>query len=242
MPPGSHEARWRHGLLLLSTAAGIRAFCIGLTGVLLGLYLARRGYTAGQLGVVVGCGLAGNAVATAWLALAAPRVDRRAVLLVSTVLGGAGLIGAGNVSAPLAIAVVAFVGLVNGMGRDRGPAQVLEQSLLSDRLPISDGARVMVRYTATPAPKDPTRPCDRHLLDNWLRRAFPKAGLKQEAGGLWHTLRRKWATERKGYPVKAVAAAGGWRDERTILTSYQQADAATVKQVVLHPTQRLVSG
>ncbi len=31
-----------------------------------------------------------------------------------------------------------------------------------------------------PAPKDPPRPCDRHLLDNWLRRAFPKAGLKQE--------------------------------------------------------------
>jgi hypothetical protein len=39
-----------------------------------------------------------------------------------------------------------------------------------------------------------------------------------------------------------VAAAGGWRDERTNLTSYQQVDAATVKQVVLHPTQRLVSG
>ncbi len=93
-----------------------------------------------------------------------------------------------------------------------------------------------------PAPKDPTRPCDRHLLDNWLRRAFPKAGITQQPGGLWHTLRRKWATERKGYPVKDVAAAGGWRDERTILTSYQQADAATVKQVVLHPTQRLVSG
>jgi len=41
-----------------------------------------------------------------------------------------------------------------------------------------------------------------------------------ERGGLWHTL--------------------GWPDERTILTSYQQADAATVKQVVLSPTQRLL--
>jgi integrase len=91
-----------------------------------------------------------------------------------------------------------------------------------------------------PAPKDPTRACDRHLLDKWLRRAFTRAGLTREPGGLWHTLRRKWATERKGYPVKDVAAAGGWRDERTILTSYQQADAATVRQVVLHPTQRLV--
>jgi MFS family permease len=148
MPPSSHEARWRHGLLLLSTAAGIRAFCIGLTGVLLGLYLARLGFTAGQLGLVVGCGLAGNAVATAWLAWVAPGMNRRAVLFASTLLSGAGLIGMANVAAPLAIAGVAFVGLVNGMGRDRGPAQVIEQSLLSDRLTTGHGAGVMARYTA----------------------------------------------------------------------------------------------
>jgi hypothetical protein len=54
-------------------------------------------------------------------------------------------------------------------------------------------------------------------------------------------IRRKWATERKGYPVKDVAAAGGWRDEGTMLKSYQQADPETVRQVVLHPTQRIVS-
>lgn len=149
MPPSFHEGRWRHGLLLLSTAAGIRAFCIGLTGVLLGLYLARRGLTAGQLGLVVGCGLAGNAVATAWLAWVAPRVNSRMILIGVTVLSGAGLIGVGILSAPLVIAAIAFVGLVNGMGRDRGPAQVIEQSLLSDRFPSADGARVMVRYTAT---------------------------------------------------------------------------------------------
>ena len=91
-----------------------------------------------------------------------------------------------------------------------------------------------------PAPKDPTRPCDRHLLDNWLRRAFAKAGLVPELGGLWHSLRRKWATERKGYPVKDVAAAGGWRDEATMLVSYQQVDAETIRRVVLQPTQRLM--
>ena len=78
------------------------------------------------------------------------------------------------------------------------------------------------------------------VLDNWLRRAFTRAELVPERGGLWHSLRRKWATERKGYPVKDVAAAGGWRDAETMLTSYQQVDAETVKRVVLHPTQRLM--
>jgi hypothetical protein len=52
---------------------------------------------------------------------------------------------------------------------------------------------------------------------------------------------RAAATERKGYPIKDVAFAGGWRTERTVLSSYQQADAETVRQVVLRPTKRLVS-
>ena len=92
-----------------------------------------------------------------------------------------------------------------------------------------------------PSRKDPTKPCSRHLLDDWLRRAYKNAGIEPQPGGLWHPIRRKWVTERKGYPVKDVAAAGGWRDEQTMLRSYQHADAETVRQVVLHPTQRLVS-
>lgn len=92
-----------------------------------------------------------------------------------------------------------------------------------------------------PAPKDVSKPCSRHLLDSWLRKAFELAGITPEPHGMWHSIRRKWATERKGYPVKDVAAAGGWKTERTVLASYQQVDAETVKQVVLHPTQRIVS-
>jgi integrase len=120
-----------------------------------------------------------------------------------------------------------------------------------DVRPMSDDVREALREARKaqraigsapvfPAPRDPSRTCDRHLFDNWMRKAFTKTDVTQVPGGMWHTLRRKWATERKGYPVKDVAAAGGWRDERTILASYQQSDAATVRQVVLHPTQRLL--
>jgi len=28
----------------------------------------------------------------------------------------------------------------------------------------------------------------------------------------WHSIRRKWATERKGYPVGDVMEAGGWKN------------------------------
>ena len=92
-----------------------------------------------------------------------------------------------------------------------------------------------------PAPKNPATPCSREMMDKWLRRAFQVAELAPPPHGLWHSIRRKWATERKGYPVGDVAAAGGWRDTQTLLTSYQQVDAETVRQVVLHPTQRVVS-
>ena len=92
-----------------------------------------------------------------------------------------------------------------------------------------------------PAPRNPAQPCGRHLLDGWLRKAYELAGLTRQPGGMWHTLRRKWATERKGYPIKDVTFAGGWRTERTVLGSYQQADAETVRQVVLHPTHRVMS-
>ena len=92
-----------------------------------------------------------------------------------------------------------------------------------------------------PAPKNPATPCSREMMDKWLRRGFQLAELPPPLHGLWHSIRRKWATERKGYPVKDVAAAGGWRETQTLLTSYQQVDAETVRQVVLHPTQRVVS-
>ncbi len=53
---------------------------------------------------------------------------------------------------------------------------------------------------------------------------------------MWYSIRRKWATERKGYPVKDVAEAGGWTTEEVLMTSYQLADAETIRNVVLHPT------
>lgn len=58
---------------------------------------------------------------------------------------------------------------------------------------------------------------------------------------MWHSIRSTWATEGKGYSVRDVMQADGWKNEETLLRSYQQPDAETVKRVVLHPTQRILS-
>jgi integrase len=92
-----------------------------------------------------------------------------------------------------------------------------------------------------PAPEDPRKACRAELLDGWLRAAYKQARLQLQPGGMWHPFRRKWVTERKGYPLADIAAAGGWRDERS-LKSYLQEDSETVRKVVLEPTHRLRRG
>ena len=75
-----------------------------------------------------------------------------------------------------------------------------------------------------------------------LREAYNRAGLQPLKGGLWHPFRRKWVTERKGMPLKDVAAAGGWKETRTLLASYQQPDDRTLEQVVLEAPKLYARG
>jgi integrase len=125
----------------------------------------------------------------------------------------------------------------------KGFEQVVVMSdSVREALAAQQKAQAAIGKTAVfPSPKDPTKACNRHLFDDWLRRAYKLAKIVPQRRGMWHSIRRKWATERKGYPVKDVAAAGGWKTEEVLTTSYQQADAETIKNVVLHPTHRIVS-
>ena len=84
-----------------------------------------------------------------------------------------------------------------------------------------------------PSPADPTKPITRHLADKWLRKGEKLAGLEPLRGTLWHSYRRKFATERKHLPDVDVAAAGGWKSTVSLKTSYQQADSETTLRVVL---------
>jgi integrase len=125
----------------------------------------------------------------------------------------------------------------------KGHEQVLPMNQgVKDALAAARRAQQSIGNTPVfPAPKDPSSPCSADLLGTWLRKAYELAEITPQPRGMWHPLRRKWATERKGYPVKDVAAAGGWKDEGTMLKSYQQADPETIRDVVLHPTHRMVS-
>ncbi len=114
---------------VLFGAAFLRALATGMAGVLLGVYLAELGLSAGQVGAVAGAGLAGAAVGALVVTLRGRGAGRGALIALALLAALGGFLLAA-VSHPLALSAVAFLGMVNGMGRDRGPSAVLEQALL----------------------------------------------------------------------------------------------------------------
>lgn len=114
----------------LCLAAFLRATGTGLVGVLLGLYLARLRLPPAAFGLVIAAGLAGAALASLLATLRGDRLGRRRLLIGLSVLGTAGAAAVALATTPLALAACAFLGMLNGMGRDRGAALVLEQAAL----------------------------------------------------------------------------------------------------------------
>jgi MFS family permease len=126
-------------LRALYAAAFLRALATGMVGVLIGLYLARLGLDGLQMGTVITVGLAGAALAALVVTLAGDRMGQRSTLVSLSLLGAAGGVAVAMSSAMVAISVAAFVGMLNGMGRDRGAALVLDQAILPAT--VSDAER-----------------------------------------------------------------------------------------------------
>jgi MFS family permease len=132
--------------VLLYASAFVRALATGMLGVLLGIYLARVGLSVAATGAVITAGLAGAAVATLLGTVSADRVGRRRFLAALAILGAAGAVAAAMPLHPWAIGAAAFIGMLNGMGRDRGAALAIEQAVLPETAPDSERTRVIAWY------------------------------------------------------------------------------------------------
>ena len=129
-------------------AAFARATAIGMTGVLLGIYLADVGLDVRVIGELLFAGLAGAGAAVGVVTIFGDRLGPRRVLIVLTLLGAAGLMAVAT-NLPLgATFAAAFLGMLNGMGRDRGAALVIEQAMLPATTSASERTAVLGRYTA----------------------------------------------------------------------------------------------
>jgi len=114
----------------LYVAVLARSVATGMIGVLLGIYLAEANLSPSDIGFVVGAGLTGAAVATAIVTFGTDRFGHRRSLIAITVLTTLGAVMLALSTTTWTLCFAAFIGMVNGMGRDRGAALVLEQAAL----------------------------------------------------------------------------------------------------------------
>jgi MFS family permease len=119
-----------------------RSLATGMIGVLLGVHLAALELSGAAVGAIIGAGLSGATVATTVATFWADRIGHRRLLVAVTLLTVLGACLLALSRSPWALGVAAFVGMVNGMGRDRGAALVVEQAALPAT--TTDASRTMV--------------------------------------------------------------------------------------------------
>ena len=115
---------------ILFATAFARALSVGMIGIILGLHLAALPLDPTSIGIVVSAGLAGGAVASLLVTVGSDRIGRRRTLVLLALATALGGIALAFVHDPFVLAVTAFLGMANGMGRDRGAALVIEQAIL----------------------------------------------------------------------------------------------------------------
>lgn len=132
---------------ILYGTAFLRAVSTSLVGVLLAVYLARLGLSPRVIGPIITAGLAGAVCAALAATFLADRVGRRRSLLALAALSALGLVAFVVSAHPLALGAAAFLGMLNGMGRDRGAALVIEQALLPATTSDAERTQTFARYT-----------------------------------------------------------------------------------------------
>ena len=126
----------------LYAAAFLRALAIGLMAVLLGLYVARLGFSAPQIGAVLSAALWGAALAALLTLVAGHRIATRPLLVALTTLPALGAVLLVSTESFSIVLAAAFFGMFNVHGRDRGAIPILEQALLP--LTTTDAQRTRV--------------------------------------------------------------------------------------------------
>lgn len=116
---------------LVYAAAFLRSSGVAIASAVLAIYLDRQGFPPAAIGIAVTAGLAGGAVSTGAVGFYGDRLGRRRTLTALAALGLLGGLGLVFVPPFGVLAAALFLGMVNGMGHDRGGAYALEQSILA---------------------------------------------------------------------------------------------------------------
>lgn len=152
-PPSAMVCVWqmeyRNGTrnrILIYLATTLRSIATATVGVLVGIYLARLHLSASAIGVVIGAGLAGGALAALLATVSADALGRRRFLFALAALTAAGGFIVAFASNQFIIGAAAFFGMLNGMGKDRGAALAVEQAILPSTAPDEKRTSIFAFY------------------------------------------------------------------------------------------------
>jgi MFS family permease len=139
----------RRDSTLIYAAGFIRSATVSCVGVTLAIYLAEIGFAATAIGLLIGAGLAGSSLATVIVSLRGDTWGRRRVLIGLTVLTALGYAALTLFTAAIALVPFVFIGMLNGMGRDRGAASSLDQAILPGTVPADQRTWSLAWYNVT---------------------------------------------------------------------------------------------
>jgi MFS family permease len=131
---------------LLFTSRVIRMFGYGFLSVVLALYLAKRGLSEGEIGLLLTLTLAGDAAITLWITTSADRMGRRRMLVF-----GAGLMIISGLIFSLTgnyilLVATAIIGVISPSGNEIGPFLSIEQASLSQLVPDEKRTQTFAWY------------------------------------------------------------------------------------------------
>ena len=171
------NVRIERDALLIYAAGFVRSATVSLVGVTLAIHLAEVGFSTTQIGLLIGVGLAGSSLATLIVSLHGDAWGRRRVLIGLALLSAIGYLALAAGTSVAALVPLAFIGMLNGMGRDRGAASALDQAILPATVPdarrtwalawynlVLDGGHALRALAAT-------IPTDRH--GSWIADGAP---------------------------------------------------------------------
>ncbi|HEY0493272.1 MAG TPA: MFS transporter [Candidatus Dormibacteraeota bacterium] len=134
---------------LIVAARMLRAFAFGMSAVLVGLHLERRGFSATAVGLTLTVGLLCGALFGLLAAAASARVGRRWTLALAGILMTLTGLDLALASAPWLLGLAGITGMLGAASIDVGPFASIEQSALAESVPAKRRNLAFARYSLT---------------------------------------------------------------------------------------------
>jgi MFS family permease len=130
-------------------SAGLRALAISLSSIIITLYLSSIDFPISQIAIVISLGLMGCAAGTLLASFAADHFGRRKTVALVGVLMALGGLSLAFIHSHFIVCLAAFVGMLNGMGRDRGMGLTVEQAMIPQVTDDKNRTQTFAWYNVT---------------------------------------------------------------------------------------------